>query len=91
MPKSKTYQSKKITPKPSTKKTAEIFQLNITPAKAIEIKPNGKYLLIFKRDASTDRELTLLNEALKNLFGKTQVLAIFVEDIDKLKFGEVVE
>ena len=77
--------------KKSTNKSAAIYQLNITPAKAIEIKPNGKYLLIFKRDASTDRELTLLNEALKNLFGKTQVLAIFVEDIDKLKFGEVVE
>ena len=87
----KDHKTNSISPKPSTKKSAEIFQLNITPAKAIEIKPNGKYLLIFNKDASSDRELTLLNEALKNLFGKTQVLAIFVEDIDKLKFGEVVE
>lgn len=67
-------------------------RITISKAKAFRINPKSRYLLIFdKADAGSDAELTQLNQALTNLFGKSKILAIFAKDIDSVKVAELVE
>ena len=66
--------------------------ITTTKAKVLNIKPKGRYLLIFdKGDAGDDRSLTELNKRLEDLFGSAKVLAIFTKDVNNVKIAELME
>lgn len=75
--------------KPS--KTAKQFQVQLIPGTVFEIKPTGKYLLIFDRENYNPSGLKDFNVALKEFFGETKILAIFAKDLQRIKIAEIME
>lgn len=65
--------------------------ITITTAKSFKINKKSKYLLVFKSNKKDNRDLTQLNEALKNLFGDGQVLALFHDEFTELKVYELTQ
>ena len=63
----------------------------ITGANAFKVKPNAKYFLVFKSNKKDTRDLTQLNEALKNFFGQNKILAIFADEFTEFKMYEIME
>lgn len=67
------------------------IKYSIELVKALEIKPNAKYLLIFPEPKEKDKgSLQQLNTALQELF-QSQVVAIFVHDVNEVKIAELVK
>ncbi len=63
----------------------------IETAKALEIKPNAKYLLIFPNPPDNKSgNLSQIDKALQNIFDG-QVLALFVKDVTDVKIAELVK
>lgn len=61
--------------------------IQVAEGKVFEIKPNGKYLLILPQlNVNSD-----LNAALLKFFGKKQVLAVAVDDVNEVKIAELLE
>lgn len=68
----------------SLKKTAEVFQITLTPGTVFEVKPNHKYFVVLRgdQDKFNKRDLSGLNVALQKLFGDNKVLAIFADELE---------
>ncbi|MCK9370728.1 hypothetical protein M0R04_12535 [Candidatus Dojkabacteria bacterium] len=65
--------------------------IQITEVDAFKVKPNAKYFLVFKSNKKDTRDLTALNEALKNFFGVNKILAIFADEFTEFKMYEIME
>jgi hypothetical protein len=83
--------TKTISPKPSKKKTTEVFQIQVTPANLLKINPSGKYLLIFHRTNYDKGDLSILDKALQEFFKPAQVMAIFADQVTDVKIAELLK
>lgn len=59
--------------------------------RAYPINKDAKYFIVFKSTKKDTRDLTKLNEALKNFFGESKVLAIFADEFTEFKMYELME
>ena len=78
--------SKSVTLKPTKKKTAEVFQIQVMPGHVIKIHENSKYLLILPKDAKINSEF---ETALKKFFGTAHIFVLAVNDITQYKLAEI--
>ena len=59
--------------------------------RAYPINKDAKYFIVFKSSKKDTRDLTKLNEALKNFFGESKILAIFADEFTEFKMYEIME
>ena len=61
--------------------------MKLNKAKVLEIKKDGRYLLIMPKDS----QLTKIAPAIEKLFGKSKVLVLAVNDVNEIKIAELLK
>lgn len=63
-------------------------QIQIVPAKAFQINPNSKYLLIMPETSDLSPEFSA---AVQAFFGETKILVLASRDVNKIKLTELLQ